>query len=342
MSAHFTWLNRNKESVALDLRSDDGREILHRLVARADIVVQNLGPGAAARLGVSAADVVRDHPRAIAVDISGYGTGGPYDGRRAYDLLAQSEGGSAVLTGTPGHPAKSGAPLADLGAAMHAIAGVLAALHQRDRTGQGAAISVSMLDVVAEWMGFALNQARYGAEPEPNGLSSPLVSPYGNYRTSDGHTIVFGTTNDGEWRRLATMMNRDDLAADPAYATNPPRVEARAELDAIIAAWVAERTLTEVQAAADAAKLGHGRLNSLGDVLTHPQLFARGRWVEVESPVGPVTSLLPPVISPDWKLRTDPITALGRHTVDVLSWLGYSPAEIDDLLRAGVAGSEGS
>jgi crotonobetainyl-CoA:carnitine CoA-transferase CaiB-like acyl-CoA transferase len=339
MSAHFTWLNRNKESVALDLRTDAGREVLRRLVARADIVVQNLGPGAAARMGVSAADVVRDHPRAIAVDISGYGTGGPYDDRRAYDLLAQSEGGSAALTGLPGQPAKSGAPFADLGAAMHAVAGVLAALHARDRTGQGTAISVSMLDVVAEWMGFALNQARYGVEPEPNGLSSPMVAPYGSYATSDGHTIVFGTTNDGEWRRLAEMMGRPDLAADPAFATNAQRVADRARLDAIIAAWTSERTLAEVRTAADAAKLGHGRLNSPSDVLTHPQLVARGRWVDVDSPVGPVTSLLPPVVAADWKLRTDPIPALGEHTTGVLSWLGYTPPEIDDLLRAGVARS---
>ncbi len=337
MSAHFTWLNRNKESVSLDLRAEAGRAVLHRLVARADIVVQNLGPGAAARLGVAAADVVAAHPRAIAVDISGYGTGGPHDHRRAYDLLAQAEGGSCAMTGRPGALAKPGIPAADLGASMYAMTSILAALHARNSTGRGAAISVSMLDVVAEWMGFALNQARYGEAPEPNGLSSPMVSPYGAYPTRDGHTVVFGTTNDGEFRRVAEMIGRPDLVDDPDYVTNAGRKEHREALDAIIAAWTAEHSLAEVQAAADTAKIGHGRLNQLADVLTHPQLAARERWVEVDSPVGPVTSLLPPVAATDWQFRTDPIPGLGEHTTGVLSWLGYTSAEIDALIDSGVA-----
>lgn len=337
MSAHFTWLNRNKESVSLDLRTDAGREVLHRLVARADVVVQNLGPGSAARLGVAAADVVRTHPRAIAVDISGYGTGGPYDARRAYDLLAQAEGGSIAMTGRPGDLAKPGVPAADLGASMYALTSILAALHARHATGQGAAISVSMLDVVAEWMGFALNQARYGETPQPNGVSSPMVSPYGAYPTRDGHTVVFGTTNDGEFRRVAAMIERPDVAADPEFATNDGRKAHRERLDAVIAAWTSVHTLAEIQAAADGAKIGHGRLNQLTDVLTHPQLSARERWVEVDSPVGPVTSLLPPIASESWKLRTDPIPDLGEHTTTVLSWLGYAPAEIETLLHDGVA-----
>jgi crotonobetainyl-CoA:carnitine CoA-transferase CaiB-like acyl-CoA transferase len=336
MSAHFTWLNRNKESVAIDLRTDAGRAVLHRLVAQADIVVQNLAPGAAARLGIAAADVVRAHPRAIAVDISGYGTGGPYDDRRAYDLLAQAEGGSCAMTGLPGQLAKPGIPAADLGASMYALTSILAALHARSATGQGAAISVSMLDVIAEWMGFALNQTRYGATPEPNGMSSPMVSPYGAYPTGDGHTVVFGTTNDGEFRRVAEMIGQPGLVTNPDYVTNADRKEHRERLDATIAAWTSEHTLAEVQAAADTAKIGHGRLNQLADVLTHPQLAARERWVDVDSPVGPVTSLLPPVTAPEWKFRTDPIPGLGEHSTGVLSWLGYAPAEIDELLCAGV------
>jgi itaconate CoA-transferase len=336
MSAHFTWLNRNKESVAIDLRTEAGRAVLHRLIAQADIVVQNLSPGAAARLGVAAADVVRTHPRAIAVDISGYGTGGPYDDRRAYDLLAQAEGGSCAMTGLPGQLAKPGVPAADLGASMYALTSILAALHARNATGQGAAISVSMLDVIAEWMGFALNQTRYGATPEPNGMSSPMVSPYGAYPTRDGHTVVFGTTNDGEFRRVAEMIGQGDLVTNPDYLTNADRKEHRERLDAIIAAWTSGHTLADVQAAADTAKIGHGRLNQLADVLTHPQLEARERWVDVDSPVGPVTSLLPPITGTDWKFRTDPIPGLGEHTTGVLSWLGYAPAEIDELLRAGV------
>jgi len=339
MSAHFTWLNRNKESVSLDLRCDEGREVLHRLIARADVVVQNLGPGSATRLGAAAVDVVRANPRAIAVDISGYGTGGPYDGRRAYDLLAQAEGGSCAMTGRPDHLAKPGIPAADLGASMYALSSILAALHARGLTGPGAAISVSMLDVVAEWMGFALNQTRYGPTPEPNGLSSPMVAPYGAYPTSDGHTVVFGTTNDREFHRVTDMIGRPELASDPRLTTNAGRKAHREQLDADITTWTSAHTLAEVQAAADAARIGHGRLNQLADVLTHPQLAARERWVEVDSPVGPVTSLLPPIASADWKLRTDPIPGLGEHTIDVLSWLGYAPTEIDALLDAGVARS---
>jgi crotonobetainyl-CoA:carnitine CoA-transferase CaiB-like acyl-CoA transferase len=337
MSAHFTWLNRNKESVSVDVQTDAGREVLHRLIARADIVVQNLSPGAAARLGVAAADVVEAHPRAIAVDISGYGTGGPYDDRRAYDLLAQAEGGSCAMTGLPGQLAKPGVPAADLGASMYALTSILAALHARNATGQGAAISVSMLDVIAEWMGFALNQTRYGATPEPNGMSSPMVSPYGAYPTRDGHTVVFGTTNDGEFRRVADMIGRPELVTNPDYVSNAGRKEHREQLDGIIAAWTSRHTLAEVQTAADTAKIGHGRLNQLGDVLTHPQLAARERWVDVDSPVGPVTSLLPPVTATDWTFRTDPIPGLGEHTTRVLSWLGYTSAEIDALIDVGVA-----
>ncbi len=330
MSAYFAWANRNKESVALDLKHVMGREALSRLVARADVLVQNLAPGAAARLGLDPAALRAAYPGLIVVGISGYGNGGPYAQARAYDLLAQSEAGSCAITGSAEAPAKPGIPIADIGAGMYALSSVLAALFVRERTGEGAAISVGLFDVVAEWMGYALAVARYaGIDLEPNGVSSPSVAPYGAYRTADGQTLVLGTTNDREWRRLALdVLRRPDLADDPRYATNSGRVARRAELDAVIGGWAASLPLAECRKAAQAASLGHARLNKPTEVLRHPQLTERDRWREIGSPAGPVLGLLPPPESPDWDWRLDPIPALGEHTESVLSELGFSAADL--------------
>lgn len=337
MAAHFVWLNRNKESVALDLKSSRGRAVLEQLLGRADVVVQNLGPGAAARLKVAAADVVRRFPSVVAVDISGYGSGGPYDDRRAYDVLAQAEGGSCAITGWPSHPAKPGIPVADVGAAMYALTSILAALHARRDTGRGAAVSVCLLDVIAEWMGFALNQTRYGkAAPQPDGVSSPMVAPYGAYPTNDGDTVVLGTTNDAEFRRLAEMVGEPQLADDPSLAGNARRVSARRRLDRIITQWTSQRSLPQVQAAAHHHRIGYARLNQVADVLRHPQLSKRRRWVWVGSPVGRIAALLPPFVVEQWTIRTDPVPALGEHSAAVLSWLGYPAAVIDELIAEGL------
>jgi itaconate CoA-transferase len=340
MSAHFAWANRNKESVALDLKHPWGRAVLARLVGRADVVVQNLAPGAAARLGLDPGELRAARPELITVAISGYGSGGPYAGARAYDLLAQAEAGSCAITGSGGEPAKPGIPLADIGAGMYALSSVLAALFARTRTGEGAAIEVGLFDVVAEWMGYALNVARYGGfDLEPNGVSSPAVAPYGAYRTADGQTLVLGTTNDREWQRLARdVLGRPDLAADPRYATNSARRAHRAELDAVIGAWAAGLPLARCRAAAEAASLGHARLNRPTEVLEHPQLTERDRWREIGSPAGPVLGLLPPPTADGWDWRLDPIPALGEHTVPVLRELGFSPDEIAEMRAAGAIG----
>jgi crotonobetainyl-CoA:carnitine CoA-transferase CaiB-like acyl-CoA transferase len=341
MASHFVWANRNKESIALDLKHPLGREALSRLVARADVLVQNLAPGAAARLGLDAARLREQYPRLITVDISGYGRDGPYTAERAYDLLVQSEAGSCAITGTEGHPAKPGIPLADIGAGMYALTSVLAALFVRDRTGTGAAISVGLFDAAAEWMGFALNQARYGgAVPPPNGLSSPIVAPYGAYRTADEQTLILGTTNDAEWQRLAVkVLGRPDLAEDERYATNIGRVAHRAELDAAIGEWAARWTLDECRAAARAAGLGHARFNDPVEVLSHPQLVERGRWREIGSPVGPLLGLLPPPEVSDWDWRLDPVPALGEHTEPILSELGFNTEDLAAMRAAAVIGS---
>ena len=343
MSAYFAWANRNKESVALDLKHPLGRDALARLVRRADVLVQNLAPGAAARLGLDPAELRASRPELITVDISGFGRGGPYAQRRAYDLLVQSEAGSCAITGTPGRPAKPGIPLADIGAGMYALSSVLAALFVRERTGRGTAISVGLFDSVAEWMGYALNQARYaGLDLEPIGVGSPAVAPYGAYLTADGQTLVLGTTNDREWRRLASdVLHRPDLADDPRYARNPDRVARRAELDVAIGEWAAGRALAECRRAAEAAGLGHARLNRPTEVLSHPQLRERGRWQEVGSPVGPVLGLLPPPESDDWDWRLDPIPALGEHTEPVLRELGFGAGDLAGLRAEGVIARAG-
>jgi itaconate CoA-transferase len=324
-SAYFAWANRGKESVALDLKSDSGRAVMEDLLGRADVLVQNLAPGAAARLGLDAAAATARHPQLVAVDISGYGSGGPRAAGRAYDLLVQSEAASCAITGTADTPSKPGIPLVDIGTGMTAANAILAALLARTRTGTGAAISVAMFDVATDWMSFVLNLARFtGVDPPRLGLSSFMVAPYGGYPTSDAQVIVFGTTNDGEWRRLATtVLERPDLADDPRYATNPDRLRRREELDEVIAAWASAHTFDEASAAAEKATIGWARLNTPLEVLHHPQLVERGRWVTTGSPGGEFPSLRPPADCVGWEWTPGQVPALGEHTAQVL-------AELDD------------
>ncbi|HEY0577814.1 MAG TPA: CaiB/BaiF CoA-transferase family protein [Pseudonocardia sp.] len=338
LAAHFVWVSRGKESLTLDLKSEAGNALLHRLLVDADVLVSNLGPGAVDRLGLGAEELAERYPRLITATISGYGTGGTLDHKRAYDLLAQAEAGSCAITGWPGQPAKPGIPIADVGTAMYAYSSILAALYDRERTGRGTAIAVSLFDTVIEFMGYALNHARHsGHDQPPNGLSSPSVAPYGAYPTSDGHTVVLGTTNDGEWRRLAgRMLGRDDLAADSRYAHNAGRLAHRAELDEQISAWCSARPLAEVQAAADAAGIGNARYNMPSEVVTHPHLASRDRWRDVDSPVGPIPALLPPPVVAGWEPRMGAIPGLGAHTDQILAELGFSLDEVDDLRRGGV------
>lgn len=324
MSAHFAFANRGKESVVLDLKSDEGLAALEQLVARADVLVQNLAPGAAQRLGFDAESVTKRHPRLVAVDISGYGTGGPRESSRAYDLLVQAEAGSCAVTGTATQPAKPGIPLADIGTGMVAANAVLAALFKRHTTGRGTAISIGMFDVLTDWMSWAFHQARAtGVDPVPLGVSSPMVSPYGAYRTKDDQVIVLGTTNDAEWRRLATdVLGRPDLAAEQRYASNADRCRLREELDAVIGAWAVERTLADASAAAEAATIGWARLNTPSDILEHPQLVERGRWVPTPTADGEFLSLRPPADSADWDWAPGALPQLGEHTDAVLKGLG--------------------
>jgi itaconate CoA-transferase len=316
MGAHFVWLNHGKESAALDLTEPADLDVFTCLLERADVLVSNLAPGALGRLGLAPGVLAERYPRLIVVDISGYGQGGPLDDKRAYDLLVQAEGASCAITGLPGQPAKPGIPIADIGTALYAYSSVLAALYDRERTGRGAVIPIAMLDVVAEMMGFAVNQVLHaGREPEPVGMGSPMVAPYGAYATGDGQTAVLGTTSDREWRRMARdMLGRPDLADDPRYAHNADRVQYRAELDQLVGAWCAGLDLAEIQRRADEAGIGNARLNGVRDLAGHPQLAGRGRWREVGSPAGPLPALLPPALARDWTAVTGSVPALGADT----------------------------
>ncbi|MFC7795873.1 CaiB/BaiF CoA transferase family protein [Streptomyces cinereoruber] len=339
LASHFVWCNRGKESVAVDLKDPRGLALVRRMAAGADVFVQNLAQGAAARLGLDAATLCAAHPRLIAVDVSGYGTEGPYAHRRAYDMLVQCEAGLVSVTGTPEQPVKSGIPAADIAAGMYAFSGVLAALVRRGATGRGGPVEVSLLDSLAEWMGHPLHHGMHGGGvPARTGLAHAVIAPYDAYPTADGGLVLLSVQNDREWRRLAgQVLGRADLADDPAFATNAARVAGRAATDAAVAAALAPLTAEEALARLDAAGIACARLNSVAELADHPQLTARDRWREVESPVGPLRSLLPPIVFPDApEPRMDRIPSLGQDTDEVLADLGLREAEVKALREAGV------
>ena len=272
--------------MTLDLKSAGGMDILHRLLDRADVLVSNLAPGSTARLGIAPADLAARHPDVVAVEIDGYGPGGPLSHKRAYDLLIQAESGTCAVTGYPGAPAKPGPPVADVSSGLYAALSILALLYSKDRHGNGSApaVAVSLFDTATEVMGYHLNYTRHsGIDQQPLGMSSPAVAPYGSYATADGQTVVLGTTNDREWQRFARdILARNDLADDERFATNTVRVKNRKLLDEAIAAWCAQHDLAHVQEVADAAGIGNARYNLPSEVLVHPQLAARDRWRQIE------------------------------------------------------------
>ena len=323
LGAHFVWLNHGKESAALDLREQADLELLLRILASADVLVSNLAPGALDRLGLAPASIRERFDRLIVVDVSGYGKGGPDDHKRAYDLLIQAESGSCAITGRAGDPVKPGVPIADVGTAMYVYSSVLAALYERERTGSGALIEVAMLDVVAEFLGFALNQVIHtGVEQTPVGMGSPIIAPYGAYRTADDRTAVLGTTSDREWGRLTEMIGRPELAIDPRFRHNSDRVARRDEVDALLGDWCGVRSLDEIRRTADEFGIGNAQLNSVGALAEHPQLAARDRWRTVGTPAGDVPALKPPGLAEGWPIRAGAVPAMGEHTEAVRAEFG--------------------
>ncbi|AGK76220.1 CaiB/BaiF CoA transferase family protein [Streptomyces microflavus] len=339
LASHFVWCNRGKESLAVDLKDPRGLAVVRELVAGADVFVQNLAQGAAARLGLDAATLCAAHPRLVAVDISGYGESGPYAHKRAYDMLVQCEAGLVSVTGTAEQPVKAGIPAADIAAAMYAFSGVLAALLRRGTTGRGGPVEVSMLDALAEWMGHPLHQGMHGAAPPPRtGLAHSVIAPYDAYGTADGEQVLLSVQNDREWRRLAEqVLVRPELADDPDFATNTARTANRERTDEVVGRALARLTGREALDALDAAGIACARLNTVADVAAHPQLAARDRWREVESPVGPLRALLPPITLPGGaEPSMGAVPALGEHTDELLRALGMTDEQTSVLRRDGV------
>ncbi|MEV7913522.1 CaiB/BaiF CoA transferase family protein [Streptomyces griseus] len=339
LASHFVWCNRGKESLAVDLKDPRGLAVVRELVAGADVFVQNLAQGAAARLGLDAASLCAAHPRLVAVDISGYGAEGPYAHKRAYDMLVQCEAGLVSVTGTAEQPVKAGVPAADIAAAMYAFSGVLAALLRRATTGRGGPVEVSMLDALAEWMGHPLHQGMHGsAPPARTGLAHSVIAPYDAFPTADGEQVLLSVQNDREWRRLAEqVLGRPELAEDPDFATNAARTANRARTDAAVGRALAGLTGREALDGLEAAGIACARLNTVADVAAHPQLAARDRWREVESPVGPLRALLPPITLPgSEEARMGAVPALGEHTDALLRALGMADEQTSVLRRDGV------
>ncbi|ACC74040.1 CaiB/BaiF CoA-transferase family protein [Paraburkholderia phymatum] len=332
LSSHFVWTNRSKESLALDLKADGATDVIQALLADADVLVQNLAPGAADRLGLGY-DALRERfPRLIVCNISGYGPDGPYRDKKAYDLLIQSEAGFLSVTGSQQESAKAGCSIADISAGMYAYTNILAALLQRQKTGEGCRIDVSMLESMVEWMSFPLYYAIEDQPPPPRaGAAHATIFPYGPFEAGDGNTVMLGLQNEREWITFCEkVLQQIDLTQDERFNANPKRVAHKSELREIITSIFSTMTAAEVIARLDDAGIANAQVNDMHAVWRHPQLKARGRWTEVESPAGRIPALLPPGIPASFHPRMDPIPALGQHTSAIMDELSLAcPRNVD-------------
>ena len=338
LASHFVWTNRSKESLTLDLKQPEALAVLGELIAQADVLVQNLAPGAAARMGLSYEALSEKHPRLVVCDISGYGSDGPYRDKKAYDLLIQSEAAFLSITGTPDEPSKAGNSIADIAAGMYAHTGVLSALLQRHQTGRGSHVEVSMLEALTEWMGFPMYYAYEGQTPPGrNGASHATIYPYGPFEAGDGRTVMLGLQNEREWKLFCDkVLRQPELATDPRFDANVKRSEHRSALRRLIVEAFAPLTAAEVVARLDEAQIANAAVNQVADLWDHPQLQARGRFRSIGSSAGPLRALLPPVTSNGFEARMDPVPALGEHSEAILRELGRSDADIAALRQAGV------
>lgn len=333
LSSHFAWTNRSKESLALDLKHTEAPVILQKILEKADVLVQNLAPGAADRLGLSYEALSPRYPGIIVCDISGYGNDGPYRDKKAYDLLIQAESGFVSITGTPDHPSKAGCSIADIAAGMYAYTNILAALLQRGRTGKGAHIDVSMLESMVEWMNYPLYYAFDGAAPPPRaGASHATIFPYGPFTAGDGKTIILGLQNEREWDAFCRIvLEQPGLATDERFVTNSLRARNRVDLTQLITQAFAALTIEAVVERLEHAQIANARMNEMRDVWNHPQLKARERWRTIQSPVGVIPALLPPGLSSAFEPRMDAVPALGEHSESILRELGYVGQDLERL-----------
>jgi itaconate CoA-transferase len=336
-SSHFVWLNRSKESLTLDVKHANAKAILERLLAKADVFVQNLVPGAAARLGLSSEALTQQHPRIIVCNISGYGPDGPYSQKKAYDLLIQCESGVVSVTGTPDTPSKAGISIADIAAGMYGFSGILTALYRREKTGKGAAFDVSMFEALGEWMGYPAYFTAYGGKPPPRtGAGHATIHPYGPFPAGDGKTVFFGIQNEREWASFcASVLEQPELAGDARFSSSSQRDANRQALTRIIVEVFSRITAGQITARLDAAQIANSHLNDMQAFWNHPQLAARGRWREVDSPGGRIRALIPPVHLDDTEPRMDPIPSVGQHTRAILFELGFDEPFVTRLEREG-------
>jgi itaconate CoA-transferase len=330
-SSYFVWLNRSKESIALDVKTERGHQVLHELADRADVIVQNLGPGAAARLGLSAEEVRARDPRKIVVSVTGWGSTGPWADRKAYDLLVQCETGLVSLTGTPDEVAKVGVSIADIAAGMYAFSGTLAALYRRQVTGEGATIEVSLFEALAEWVGQPAHfTAGAGRQPGRFGAQHATIAPYGPFEAGDGHTVLIAIQNEPEWSRFCSVvLQRSDVAEDPRFTSSSLRVAHRAEVNATIEKAFAMVSTPELEARLTAARIAFAGVNTVSEFLEHPVLDGRDRWRTVDTENGPIRALLPP-IDLGAEARMDPVPGLGDHTAAIVAELGHDALEFAD------------
>ena len=337
LASHFVWTNRSKESLTLDVKHPDAGNILIKLLEHTDVLVQNLAPGAAARLGLSYETLKETHPLLIVCDISGYGADGPYRDKKAYDLLIQSESGFLSITGSPDEPAKAGCSIADIAAGMYAYSSILAALILRGKTGRGSSIDVSMLESMVEWMSYPLYYAFDGATQPPRaGASHATIYPYGPFPAGDGKTVMLGLQNEREWQAFCVkVLDRPDLVADKRFVSNSLRVANQQALRDIIKDTFSKSTSIHVCEKLDVAGIANSRMNDMHDVWDHPQLAARKRWTQVDTPAGPIPALLPPATSNAYDPRMDGVPDLGQHTTAILTELGLSPSAIEQLRTYG-------
>src|SRR5919202_3976316 len=335
LASYFVWLNRSQESLTLDLKRPEARRILHQLLTGADVFIQNLAPGATERLGFGAASLREEYPRLIVCDVSGYGSSGPYRDKKAYDLLVQCEAGLVSVTGTPEVPSKVGIAVADIAAGMYAYSSILAALLRRERTGEGAALEVSLFESLGEWMGFPVYYAMYGGrEPPRSGARHASIAPYGPFECGDGEQIFFGIQNEREWERFCeAVLGRPEMARDELFDDNSRRVENREALEEEISAVLGRLSSEEAIQRLEKANIANARMRTVRQFIEHPQLAARDRWREVGSEAGPLRALLPPVAMTDTEPAMAPIPSVGEHTDEILKELSYDEEIIAALRR---------
>lgn len=326
MASHFVWCNRSKESIELDLKSEEGIEALSKLLENADVLIQNLAPGALERMGFDPEELIKEHPELIVCGLSGYGKGGPYEQKKAYDLLVQCEAGLVSVTGTEEEPSKAGISIADIAAGMYAYTGILTALMNRMKNGEGTIIEVSMLEALGEWMGYPAYYAEYsGNEPKRAGASHSTIYPYGPFKCGDDKTVFIGLQNEREWGRFCDEVLRDaDLKSDERFNTNWKRSENRDELKAIIERAFEDLDSETVIERVEAAKIANARLNNMKEFFNHPQLSARKRWQQVGTPTGDIQALVPPVTMTGFNPVMKKVPELGEHTDQILEELGLN------------------